>query len=51
MWEKIGFIALGFIGANIINIIEVGMLLRILKDIKQMLKQFKAEGDPTKWQK
>ena len=49
MWEKIGLIALGFLGANIINIIEVGILFRILKDIKQMLRQFKQEGKREKW--
>jgi len=51
MWEKIGFMALGFIGANIINIFEIGILFKILKEIKLMLRQFKEEGDPNKWQK
>ena len=39
-----------FLG-TLINLLEVGLLLRILKEIKYMLKQFKAEGDPNKWQK
>ena len=50
MWEKIGLVALGFISANIINLFEIGILLKILKDIQRMLKQFKAEGNPNKWQ-
>ncbi len=43
-----------FLGAflgTLLNLVEVGLLLKILKEIRCQLKQFKAEGDPDKWQK
>jgi hypothetical protein len=39
-----------FIG-TMINLIEIGLLIKLSKSIQCMLKQFKAEGDPTRWQK
>ena len=39
----------GFLLGNILNLIELIFLGKIMKDIRQMLKQFKEEGKQDKW--
>jgi len=38
-----------FLG-TLINLLEIGLLIKLSHSIQQMLKQFKAEGDPDQWQ-
>jgi hypothetical protein len=45
----VGGALLGFITANILNLVELGILLRVMKDIKKMLNQFKSEGKSEEW--
>ena len=51
MPEFLGGAVLGFIAANLLNFVELGILLKVMKDIKRMLKQFKLEGRDDKWLK
>lgn len=37
-----------FLG-TLINLIEVGLLIKLSKSIKAMLKQFKLEGKDEEW--
>ncbi len=39
-----------FLG-TLINLFEVGLLVVLLRDIKKLLSQFKAEGEGDKWLK
>jgi hypothetical protein len=41
----------GFILSNLINFIELGMIMKMMKDVKEMLKEFRAEGKSDKWLK
>ena len=41
-----------FLGAflgTLINLVEVGLLVKLSKSIQQMLRQFKDEGKGEKW--
>ena len=40
---------IGFLLGNIINFIELGVILKVSRDISSMLKQFKSEGNPDSW--
>jgi hypothetical protein len=47
-----------FILTNLINLIELGAILKVMrqvelqnKDMQEMLKQFKLEGEDSKWLK
>ena len=40
---------IGFMLSNIINFIELGMIMKMMADVRLMLKQFKAEGKGDKW--
>lgn len=58
MWKDVGLIAIGFLGANIINFIELGAILKVLKNstkimnsVEKMLRQFKEEGEDDEWLK
>ena len=57
-WDNIISFVTGFFVANIINLIEVSMLVKITKDIKVLMdqltksmKEFKLEGEDDKWLK
>ncbi len=34
---------------TLLNLLEIGILVKILRDIRCMLKQFKTEGERDKW--
>ena len=42
---------IGFLLGNIINFIELGVILKVSRDISEMLKQFKDEGNKGEWLK
>jgi len=48
MSTAISFVV-GFLLGNIVNFIELGVILKVSKDISSMLKQFKREGNPDSW--
>jgi len=49
MWKQIIASFVGAFAANIVNLIEVGLLVKISNDIKQMMNEFKAEGKKDKY--
>jgi len=49
MLQILGGAVLGFVVANIFNLIEMGMIYRVMKDVREMLKQFKSEGKTDRW--
>jgi len=49
MLQVLGGAIAGFIIANLFNLIEMGMIYRVMKDMREMLKQFKSEGTKDKW--
>ena len=49
MLQILGDTVLGFLIANIFNLVEMGMIYRVMKDMREMLKQFKSEGTKDKW--
>lgn len=49
MLQILGGALVGFVLANLINLVEVGMLWRVMKDVREMLKQFKLEGKQDRW--
>ena len=42
---------LGFLLGNVINFIELGVILKVSRDISEMLRQFKDEGSKGEWLK
>jgi len=42
---------IGFLLGNIINFIELGVILKVSRDISEMLRQFKDEGSKGEWLK
>lgn len=51
MWKILASAAIGFIAANIVNVIEVIMLGKVMKDVQAMLRDLKREGEKDKWLK
>lgn len=56
MWQILVSGAVGFLIGNLVNLVELGIIMRVLSEIrsvsacvKEMLKQFKNEGDQEKW--
>ena len=49
--DNVSSFVLGFLIANIFNLIELVFLGKIMRDIKLMLTQFKDEGKSDKWLK
>jgi len=49
MLQILGGAVVGFVIANIFNLIEMGMIYKVMKDMKEMLKQFKLEGKTDRW--
>lgn len=47
----IGGTLTGFILSNLINFLELGMIMKMMRDVQNMLKQFKKEGETEKWLK
>ena len=41
----------GFLAGNAINLIELIFIAKLTKEIRTMLKQFKAEGQSGEWLK
>jgi len=49
MWKIIISAGIGFLAANIVNIIEMIMIRRVMLDVQKMLKDMKKEGKTDKW--
>ena len=49
--DKIWSFVIGFLLGNVINFIELGMIMKVSRDIEKMLRQFKSEGQKDSWLK
>lgn len=49
MIKFLGGALLGFVTANIVNFVELTILLRVMKDVRRLLNEFKSEGKKDKW--